>query len=1272
MSLSLDDGGGGRIESVQYHGPITALAFHPIHPWLFVGSGYDLLVYTGIQDEVAPTTASVRLQWSDIARIHGLQFTSDGSQLVIYGDRELQVYNVQVLSGGNQPKPLEIAPYSKSIRMKNWVLKVKIREDTMRRGNLTIGLRDNSVYELSIDPGTGKSSVIKYVEGPARAVLYCMDIFHGDDGNDISFAGTMYGTIFVWNLESGSVIQKLEGHNGEINAVMYCGECLLSAGADRSVRWWSVNREQGTFVAELNWTEYAHSGRVWDVALQDDKVFSAGEDGCIATFDRDGRMLYKLDVHTSKNCRKLACFPVDDSLFATGGDDGAVRVWNRYKFDHIVELGYLSSSTAMSSKQKEQGPLNFEKVSRASLMLFPASLQQPQTVVNKEFHKNLPNSARLYSEFGVKLPLDSTGFKPCMTQGDFGNIRAVHIIDDHLLWMISTKGILFLVNYQKQLVLVFAQLRAEGAIATIHSCYLSDTTRNPSPATICCSDMCTSTGSVVAGAASGDLFLVAFDAIGLVTPCSHSFVYSVCAEEHSRVCFVSWLRKRNNAEEDLFVSGSFGKLSLWRVDHEAKCARKLLTFILPNTLSSATAVDYDRINNVLVVGESHGGLCVFSVSCQCREGLYPVAPLARATGTHGTNHITCVGVDPLRTEGDPLSCRITSTGADGVVLYSVVVLPSKQECKFSLCRWIDARYHRSDFRPALSDSSATWTAFTDEGGSLQQPRSLPGESDLVSSKIEGRSRKERKKLAKVAKRRGSRDEVEDADGSLCINDDGEGRFVYQLCNKNGSVSLYRVGQIRLSGLPSAQEARPSSCRVDGQPVSSGLQLSGFYLSQFSAVEISGTCCLHLFHFEGGGFKRPFCLRSFGGDLSKEFVFADCPQQKSKHFVERGDEKVFMLRVLNSRPVSSSKIVKSVRESSHGRAVTSVRWIGDDHLVSVGEDFNTLLWRRRNKEVIPSQAAIANITVVNSIGILNFNGGDCLFATGGGKETVCMWMLSPTMSQKGKGDSIEWVCSFRRENADLDQRITSLALTVISGVVKREGLFWEVNAVCFCGNTQGELLVFAVAPKYRCCDLITTIQISDVPLLDVSLQYYDHNNFCLAVGSSDGAVLTVNLKPSFASESGKQVLESFTRLASSGAVACEMGANAIDSFPLEEKGEYIVACGGDDGYLSLLRHKGLGEASSISRETAYQVSSSAIKGVKIVFPFIFAASLDQRLTIWRLDPLECSVVLMDTFCCSCPDVMNIDVRRTSEHGFDIIVCGTGVEFLTWSSSENKAT
>jgi cytochrome c len=211
----------------------------------------------------------------------------------------------------------------------------------------------------------GAVNAVRFVPGRAQAISA------SDDGR-----------VALWDLQSGKLVKRFEGHTHKVVAVDVSrdGKVAASAAWDRSVRIWNLADLKAGPVLE------GHRNTVNAVALTSDggKVFSAGYNGEIRQWDvRSGeldRVVYKhgwgvnviallagegqllfgalngsvgvLDLASGNVVRMLerherpvlaVATALEHGVVATGGGDGLIQVWDtaswQVKFRHEHSFG---------------------------------------------------------------------------------------------------------------------------------------------------------------------------------------------------------------------------------------------------------------------------------------------------------------------------------------------------------------------------------------------------------------------------------------------------------------------------------------------------------------------------------------------------------------------------------------------------------------------------------------------------------------------------------------------------------------------------------------------------------------------------------------------------------------------------------------------------------------------------------------------------------------------------------------------------------------------
>lgn len=160
---------------------------------------------------------------------------------------------------------------------------------------------------------------LRYLQGSERAVT---DVAWSADGQFV--AATAGETVYQWEAQSGRLLARLTGHEGDVLAVDYApgGEILASGSADETaIVWHSV---AGALLQTLR----EHNGRVRSVAFSPDGTVlaTASSDNLIRLWDvKNGQRLADLEGHTDE-VTSLA-FAQHGRLLVSGSQDGTIRLW---------------------------------------------------------------------------------------------------------------------------------------------------------------------------------------------------------------------------------------------------------------------------------------------------------------------------------------------------------------------------------------------------------------------------------------------------------------------------------------------------------------------------------------------------------------------------------------------------------------------------------------------------------------------------------------------------------------------------------------------------------------------------------------------------------------------------------------------------------------------------------------------------------------------------------------------------------------------------------
>lgn len=162
------------------------------------------------------------------------------------------------------------------------------------------------------------------------------------DGTEIA-SGSFDGTIKIWNLKTGELIQTLTGHSdaGEIIssiAISPDGKTLVSSSNSYggTIKVWDLS------TGFLLYTLKAQGVGVSVVAISPDSqlLASGGEDGSIKLWNLElGQSLGTFSGHFGRVFS--VAFSGNGELFASGGEDGSIHLWNLKKIKGIVSFNNL-------------------------------------------------------------------------------------------------------------------------------------------------------------------------------------------------------------------------------------------------------------------------------------------------------------------------------------------------------------------------------------------------------------------------------------------------------------------------------------------------------------------------------------------------------------------------------------------------------------------------------------------------------------------------------------------------------------------------------------------------------------------------------------------------------------------------------------------------------------------------------------------------------------------------------------------------------------------
>lgn len=175
------------------------------------------------------------------------------------------------------------------------------------------------------DLQSGKESRSIATNSPVNAIVFLKD------GKRL-ISGGHHPVMQIWNVETGDVAGKLEGHQMGITALSLSpdGKRLLSASIDKSIRLWDIET-----MSELSKID-VRDGQVYDVQFSPDgkRALTAGKDGYIVEWDlATGAPVH--EIHAHDRIAWSASYTPDGRFAVSTSSDEQARIWHLETGDRI-------------------------------------------------------------------------------------------------------------------------------------------------------------------------------------------------------------------------------------------------------------------------------------------------------------------------------------------------------------------------------------------------------------------------------------------------------------------------------------------------------------------------------------------------------------------------------------------------------------------------------------------------------------------------------------------------------------------------------------------------------------------------------------------------------------------------------------------------------------------------------------------------------------------------------------------------------------------------
>jgi WD40 repeat protein len=207
--------------------------------------------------------------------------------LIVTGSRDfsIRVWNLPSVEHAESEDETYIGEGSLNPWFKHLLIghTLQVRSISAYGNTLISGSYDNTVAVWNLESGR----MIHRMEGHTSNV-YAVVI---DPKRQQCMSGSMDSTVYIWDIITGECLHKLDGHSILVGLLGLTPNYLVSAAADRTLRIWNPN----TGVCEHVLSgKHGHEGAITCFKHDDEKVISGSEGGLKMWDIKTGRHLYDL------------------------------------------------------------------------------------------------------------------------------------------------------------------------------------------------------------------------------------------------------------------------------------------------------------------------------------------------------------------------------------------------------------------------------------------------------------------------------------------------------------------------------------------------------------------------------------------------------------------------------------------------------------------------------------------------------------------------------------------------------------------------------------------------------------------------------------------------------------------------------------------------------------------------------------------------------------------------------------------------------------------